>query len=291
MHTPNNISNLKPFVKWVGGKTTSIPILLKYIPEHISTYVEPFVGSGALLMSLNFDKAIISDTNSELINAYNVIKSNLGELEFYLSTLMYDKKLFEEIRAWDRDPDFYKRTCVERAARFIYLMKTCYNGLYRVSKKNFFNTPFGNYKNPTICDTSTLEACSSFFNNQNIEILCQDYQSLLDIIPNDAFVYLDPPYFPISKTANFTQYQSQTFKSDEHTRLYEFCISLHKKGIRFLQSNSDVPHIRELYKNFNINSVAVSRRINSNIEKRKAVSELIITNYDNSSFELKKISD
>lgn len=286
MHQQNNIPNLKPFVKWVGGKTTSIPYLLEYIPEHISTYVEPFVGSGALLMALNFDKAVINDSNTELINAYNVIKSNLGELEFYLSTLMYDKKLFDEIRAWDRDPDFNKRSNVERAARFIYLMKTCYNGLYRVSKKNYFNTPFGNYKNPTICDTPTLEACSNFLNNKDIVILNQDYQSLLDVIPSDAFVYLDPPYFPISKTANFTQYQSETFRTDEHLRLYEFCCELHKRGIRFLQSNSDVPHIRELYKSFNINTVSVSRRINSNISKRNAVNELVITNYDKDSFEL-----
>ena len=286
MHSPNNFPNLKPFVKWVGGKTTSIPSLLQYIPEHISTYVEPFVGSGAVLMALNFDRAIINDSNSELINAYNVIKSNLGELEFYLSTLIYDRKLFDEIRAWDRDPDFDKRSAVERAARFIFLMKTCYNGLYRVSKKNFFNTPFGNYKNPTICDTPTLEACSSFLNQKNISILNQDYQSLLDIIPDDAFVYLDPPYFPISKTANFTQYQSESFKQDEHLRLYEFCVQLHKRGIKFLQSNSDVPHIRELYKDFNINTVAVSRRINSNITKRNAVSELMITNYDKDSLAL-----
>lgn len=289
MHSPNNFPNLKPFVKWVGGKTTSIPSLLEYIPEQISTYVEPFVGSGAVLMSLNFDKAIINDSNSELINAYNVIKSNLGELEFYLSTLIYDRKLYDEIRAWDRSPDFDKRSAVERAARFIFLMKTCYNGLYRVSKKNFFNTPFGNYKNPTICDTQTLEACSSFFNQKDIRILCQDYQTLLEIIPKDAFVYLDPPYFPVSKTANFTQYQSGNFKQDEHQRLYEFCLELHRRGIKFLQSNSDVPHIRELYRDFNINTVAVSRRINSNTSKRNAVNELIITNYDKDSFELVKI--
>ncbi len=289
MHSPNNFPNLKPFVKWVGGKTTSIPSLLEYIPEQISTYVEPFVGSGAVLMSLNFDKAIINDSNSELINAYNVIKSKLGELEFYLSTLIYDRKLYDEIRAWDRSPDFDKRSDVERASRFIFLMKTCYNGLYRVSKKNFFNTPFGNYKNPTICDTQTLEACSSFFNQKDIRILCQDYQTLLEIIPKDAFVYLDPPYFPVSKTANFTQYQSGNFKQDEHQRLYEFCLELHRRGIKFLQSNSDVPHIRELYRDFNINTVAVSRRINSNTSKRNAVNELIITNYDKDSFELVKI--
>lgn len=289
MHSPNNFPNLKPFVKWVGGKTTSIPSLLEYIPEHISTYVEPFVGSGAVLMALNFDKAIINDSNSELINAYNVIKSNLGELEVYLSTLIYDRKLYDEIRSWDREPDFDKRSAVERAARFIFLMKTCYNGLYRVSKKNFFNTPFGNYKNPTICDTQTLEACSSFFNQKDIRILCQDYQTLIEIIPKDAFVYLDPPYFPVSKTANFTQYQSGNFKQDEHQRLYEFCLELHRRGIKFLQSNSDVPHIRGLYRDFNINTVAVSRRINSNTSKRNAVNELIITNYDKDSFELVKI--
>lgn len=137
MHTHNSFENLKPFVKWVGGKGSSVERLLQLIPEHIDTYVEPFVGSGALFFSLNFDKAIINDSNSELIAAYQEIKENVFELEMFLSTLIYDKSLYEKIRSWDREKDFFKRPRIERAARLIYLMKTCYNGLYRVSKKNY----------------------------------------------------------------------------------------------------------------------------------------------------------
>lgn len=280
MHTHNSFENLKPFVKWVGGKGSSVERLLKLIPEHIDTYVEPFVGSGALFFSLNFEKAIINDSNSELIAAYQEIKENVFELEMYLSTLIYDKSLYEKIRAWDREKDFLKRPRVERAARLIYLMKTCYNGLYRVSKKNYFNTPIGNYKSPLICDVPTLNACYSFLNEKNVAIYNQDYASLLDLIPDDAFVYLDPPYFPVSKTANFTSYQQDKFKESEQFRLFEFCMELHRRGIRFLLSNSDVPEAREIYQKFNIKVLEVCRRINSNTLRRSAVNELAVTNYD-----------
>ncbi|MGN0893438.1 MAG: DNA adenine methylase [Succinivibrio sp.] len=286
MHTPNGIKNLKPFVKWVGGKSTSLDRLLSLFPEKITNYVEPFVGSGAVFFSLNFDKAIISDTNQELIYAYQVIKENVFELEMYLQTLIYDKTLYEKIRAWDREKNYQSRSKLERAARLIYLMKTCYNGLYRVSKKNYFNTPMGNYKDPTICDTDTLNACSAFLNQKDVDIRCCDYATLADEIDEDSFVYLDPPYFPVSKTANFTSYQSGQFAVSEQHRLFDFCLSLHKRGIRFLLSNSDVPEARELYKGFHIETIEVSRRINSVSSRRNAVNELAIMNYSKDSGEL-----
>ena len=289
MHTHNSFENLKPFVKWVGGEGSSVERLLQLIPEHIDTYVEPFVGSGALFFSLNFDKAIINDSNSELIAAYQEIKENVFELEMFLSTLIYDKSLYEKIRSWDREKDFFKRPRIERAARLIYLMKTCYNGLYRVSKKNYFNTPMGNYKSPLICDVPTLNACYKFLNDKNVAIYNQDYASLLDMIPDNSFVYLDPPYFPVSKTANFTSYQSDKFKETEQFRLLDFCMNLHKRRIRFLLSNSDVPEAREIYSKFNIKVLEVCRRINSNITKRSAVNELAVTNYDLATGELLKI--
>lgn len=289
MHTHNSFENLKPFVKWVGGKGSSVERLLQLIPAHIDTYVEPFVGSGALFFSLNFDKAIINDSNSELIATYQEIKENVFELEMYLSTLIYDKSLYEKIRSWDREKDFFKRPRIERAARLIYLMKTCYNGLYRVSKKNYFNTPMGNYKSPLICDVPTLNACYKFLNDKNVAIYNQDYASLLDMIPDNSFVYLDPPYFPVSKTANFTSYQSDKFKETEQFRLLDFCMNLHKRRIRFLLSNSDVPEAREIYSKFNIKVLEVCRRINSNITKRSAVNELAVTNYDVATGELLKI--
>lgn len=287
MHIHNQYKDLKPFTKWVGGKSSSVPSLLEFIPEKISTYVEPFVGCGALFFSLDFERAIINDVNSELMNTYEVIRSNVGELEFYLSTLIYDRKLFEKIRAWDREEDFLKRPKVERAARFIYLMKTCYNGLYRVSRKNYFNTPFGNHTSPNICDVPTLNACSRFLNHAEVSILNQDYKELLDRIPEDAFVYLDPPYSPVSKTASFTSYQSEEFTQTAQHELYEFCMKLHERGIRFMLSNSDVEEMRTLYGRFNISELDVLRRVNSNTRRRNAVKELVITNYDRESFELK----
>ncbi|MBQ4245918.1 MAG: DNA adenine methylase [Succinivibrio sp.] len=280
MHTPNNIEHLKPFVKWVGGKSTSLLRLLEYIPSNIENYVEPFLGSGALFFALNFKKAIINDSNEELILAYKVIKEQCPELIMYLQSLIYDKELYEKIRAWDREPDFKQRSDLERAARLIYLIKTCYNGLYRVSKKNQFNTPFGNHKDPNICDVRTLLACSEYLNKTQAVIMNKDYEALLDDIPEDAFVYLDPPYFPVSKTANFTSYQSGKFNFSEQERLYNFCVKLHERGIRFMQSNSDTEDVRAIYKRFDIKVVEVSRRVNSNTQKRSAVNEVVITNYD-----------
>ena len=280
MHQANSIVDLKPFVKWVGAKNSSISALHALMPEKINTYVELFVGSGALFFASNFDRAIINDNNQELVNAYQVIRDHVGELEFFLSTLVYDKDLYLKIRAWDREPNFLKRDPIERAGRFIYLMKTCYNGLYRVSKKDHFNTPFGQYKAPNICDVKTLNACSKFLQDREVVILNQDYGSLLDSLTQDCFVYLDPPYFPLSKTANFTSYQKEGFSEGEQLRLFEFCNKLHERGIKFLLSNSDVEEIRTLYAKYRLHVIKVPRRINSNINKRAAVNELAICNYD-----------
>ena len=286
MQQSNQIESLKPFVKWVGGKSSSVNRLLELMPEHIDTYVEPFVGSGALFFAVNFKKAIINDVNEELINTYKVIKDNVGALEFFLSSLIYDKQLYDTIRAWDRDPHYKNRPKEDRAGRFIYLMKTCFNGLYRVNKKGFFNTPFGKYTSPLICDTKTLNACSKYLNEHEVTILNGDYQKILSYLNQDCFVYLDPPYYPISKTANFTQFQKENFKEDSQYQLFEFCKELHKRGIKFMLSNSDVPEIRNLYQDFDIHVIEVSRKVNSNTAKRNAVNELAIINYDKDSGEI-----
>ena len=280
MHTKNNLENLKPFVKWVGGKGSSVERLLKLMPEHVTTYVEPFIGSGAMFFSVNFDKALINDANTELMLTYEVIRDRVFELEMYLSSLIYDKNLYETIRNWDREKDFLQKDKVERAARLIYLMKTCFNGLYRVNKKGFFNTPFGRYNQVQICDSKTLNAVSSYLNAKKVEIFNDDYEKLLDKIEKGSFVYLDPPYFPVSKTANFTSYQSGKFCNSEQVRLRNFCVKLHEKGVLFMLSNSDVEEAHELYKGFNIHVLEVLRKINSNTAKRNAVNELAITNYD-----------
>ena len=286
MQQSNQIENLKPFVKWVGGKSSSVNRLLELMPEHIDTYVEPFVGAGALFFAVNFKKAIINDVNEELINTYKVIKDNVGALEFFLSSLIYDRQLYGTIRAWDRDPHYTNSPKENRSGRSIYLMKTCFNGLYRVNKKGFFNTPFGKYTSPLICDTKTLNACSKYLNEHEVTILNGDYQKILSYLNQDCFVYLDPPYYPISKTANFTQFQKENFKEDSQYQLFEFCKELHKRGIKFMLSNSDVPEIRNLYQDFDIHVIEVSRKVNSNTAKRNAVNELAIINYDKDSSEI-----
>lgn len=272
-------SSPKPFVKWVGGKRRSVPILLSYVPDVIDTYVEPFVGGGAMLFATRFKKAIINDSNEELICAYKAVRDDLEELKRILKTFRYDKEMFTEIRAWDRDKEFLKRPVVERGARLIYLIKTGFNGLYRVNRRNYFNVPFGRLSNPNICDEPVLEACHRFLNEKEVEILCTDYSRLKNVIPDDAFVYLDPPYAPLNKTSSFTSYQLAVWTDRDQERLCDFCVALDKRGIRFMESNSTAPVCFDLYKRFNINTLDAKRVINSVGTKRGAIKELVITNF------------
>lgn len=269
----------KPFVKWVGGKRRSLPVLLSYVPDVVDTYVEPFVGGGAMLFAMRFKKAIINDSNEELICAYKAVRDDLEGLKKLLKTFRYNKEMFTEIRAWDREKDFVKRPIVERGARLIYLIKTGFNGLYRVNRRNYFNVPFGRLSNPNICDEPVLEACHRFLNEKEVEICCTDYSRLKDVIPNDAFVYLDPPYAPLNKTSSFTSYQLAVWTDRDQERLRDFCVKLDMRGIRFMESNSTAPVCFELYKRFNISTLDAKRLINSVVTKRGAIKELVITNF------------
>ncbi|MDD6317865.1 MAG: DNA adenine methylase [Succinatimonas hippei] len=269
----------KPFVKWVGGKRRSLPVLLSYVPDVVDTYVEPFVGGGAMLFAMRFKRAIINDSNEELICAYKAVRDDLEGLKKLLKTFRYDKEMFTEIRAWDREKDFVKRPIVERGARLIYLIKTGFNGLYRVNRRNYFNVPFGRLSNPNICDEPVLEACHRFLNEKEVEICCTDYSRLKDVIPNDAFVYLDPPYAPLNKTSSFTSYQLAVWTDRDQERLRDFCVKLDMRGIRFMESNSTAPVCFELYKRFNISTLDAKRLINSVVTKRGAIKELVITNF------------
>lgn len=269
----------KPFVKWVGGKRRSLPVLLSYVPDVVDTYVEPFVGGGAMLFAMRFKRAIINDSNEELICAYKAVRDDLEGLKKLLKTFRYDKEMFTEIRAWDREKDFVKRSIVERGARLIYLIKTGFNGLYRVNRRNYFNVPFGRLSNPNICDEPVLEACHRFLNEKEVEICCTDYSRLKDVIPDDAFVYLDPPYAPLNKTSSFTSYQLAVWTDRDQERLRDFCVKLDMRGIRFMESNSTAPVCFELYKRFNISTLDAKRLINSVVTKRGAIKELVITNF------------
>ena len=238
-----------PILKWVGGKRQLLDSINPLIPE-CSTYYEPFIGGGAVLFGRQPNKAVINDSNEELINVYRMIKEEPEELIAALSA--HKKQNCEEyyytVRAWDRDKETYQtRTNVERAARIIYLNKTCYNGLFRVNSSGEFNSPWGRYKNPNITNEATIHALNTYLNKANITIKCGDYREALKGIRKGAFVYFDPPYMPISSSASFTGYTAGGFGEEEQIALKEQCDMLNAKGIKFLLSNSSCEFIEDFY--------------------------------------------
>ena len=270
-----------PFLKWVGGKRQLIPEIKKFLPKGISncTYYEPFIGGGALFFELQPKCAIINDYNEELINVYKVIRDHPNELIEDLKKHKNTAEYFYEIRALDRQPLFNNLTNIERASRIIYLNKTCYNGLYRVNNAGEFNSPFGKYKNPNIINEPVIRAVSKYLNSANIQIFNKDYQEILKEIPANSFVYLDPPYHPISESSNFTGYIQGGWNENDQIRLRDVCDDLTKRGIRFLLSNSASDFIREIYSEYNINIVQANRAVNSDASKRGQINEFLINNY------------
>lgn len=273
---------VSPILKWVGGKRQLLDSIEPLIPK-CSTYYEPFIGGGAVLFSRQPEKAVINDSNEELINVYLTIKE---EPEALIKKLQEHKEknceeYFYEIRALDRDrKKFNKLSNVERAARIIYLNKTCYNGLFRVNSAGEFNSPWGRYKNPNITNETTINALNLYFNKANIIIKCGDYREALRGIRKGAFVYFDPPYMPISSSASFTGYTAGGFDEKEQIALKEQCDVLTAKGVKFLLSNSLCTFIEDLYKDYIIEYVDAKRAINANPEKRGAIKEVLVRNYE-----------
>lgn len=293
----------KPFLKWAGGKTQLITDIEKVLPKEFMTkkftFVEPFVGSGAILFWIlnNFpkvEKAVINDINADLTNVYKVIASDPNEL---ISIL---KDFQEEYHSIDLEIDnkreYYtqKRTLfntrstdkVTQAALFIFLNRTCFNGLFRVNKSNGFNVPIGSYKKPMICDADNIFAVSEVL--QKVEILTGDYQQTLLYAEKPALFYFDPPYKPLSKTSSFNTYSKDEFDDKEQIRLRDFCKTLNTLDHHWILSNSDVKgkdmddnFFDDIYEDFNINRVFARRSINANAEKRGKLTELLITNYKN----------
>jgi DNA adenine methylase len=270
-----------PFLKWVGGKRQIMPSIIELLPKKVVsyTYIEPFVGGGAVLFQLQPKKAIINDFNSELINVYEVIKNHVDELIADLKKHKNDADYFYEIRGLDRTNDFGKLTNIQKASRIIYLNKTCFNGLYRVNSAGEFNTPFGRYKNPNIVNEPTLKAVNNYLNNNDIIFNNCDYEEILKEADKKSFVYLDPPYHPVSETSNFTGYVQGGWDMKDQIRLKEACDNLNDKGIKFLLSNSAADFITDLYKGYNIKIVKANRAINSDGDKRGEVDEVLIRNY------------
>lgn len=274
-----------PVLKWVGGKRQLIEDISPLIPKQISTYVEPFVGGAAILFHLQPKKAIINDFNDELMNVYQVIKENPNGLIKILEKHKEanSEEYYYETRALDRTSDYENLSKEEKAGRILYLNKTCYNGLFRVNSSGQFNAPYGKYKNPAIVNDVTIKAVSNYFNSANIKFLNGDYKEALKGLRKGTFVYLDPPYMPVSSSSNFTGYTENGFGYEKQVELRDECLKLNKRGIKFLQSNSYTSEILELYSDssvFTIKVVQAKRSINSKSDKRGEISEVLIYNYE-----------
>lgn len=269
-----------PVVKWVGGKRQLLDEITPLLPKRITTYCEPFLGGGAVLFSLQPKKAIVNDLNEDLIAVYEVVRDDVEALIDSLKKHENDEEYFYAIRDMDRDKVTYQSISkIEKASRLIYLNKTCFNGLFRVNSSGEFNSPFGHYKNPNIVNEPVLRAVSKYFNASNIEFYNEDFAQTLSRVGKGSFVYLDPPYDPVSDTASFTGYNKGGFDKSEQIRLKKCCDELTKRGVKFMLSNSATDFIKELYKDYHIVIVKAKRIINSDASKRGAIEEVIITNY------------
>jgi len=270
---------VNPILKWVGGKRQLLSEIMPLINKKCSTYVEPFIGGGAVLFELQPKKAIINDYNEELINVYQVVYDFPEELiiELKKHEEANCEDYFYELRAVDRSLDYKNMSNVKKSARVIYLNKTCYNGLYRVNSSGQFNSPYGKYKNPNIVNAATIRAVSTYFKNEKITIRQGDYKEVLKGLRKGAFVYLDPPYMPISTSSSFTGYTENGFSYDKQVELKKECDKLREKEIPFIQSNADCIEIRELYSHYEILTVRAKRSINSNASLRGEISEVLIS--------------
>lgn len=272
--------NPKPFLKWAGGKTQLLPELLKHVPTDFETYYEPFLGGGALLFELQPKRAVIADINWELVNVYEELKSNPTKVTGYIDSFPIKKEFFyklrelDRVRGWDHNFDW-----AWRAARMMYLNKTCYNGLWRVNKKGENNTPWGYYSNPTIYELDNIHAVSSYLNTSDVDISSADFQNTLSNPTTNDFVYLDPPYDILNDTSNFTGYSAGGFSKGNHEILKQCVDSLTKRNVKVLQSNADTPFIRDLYADYHIVEVQAKRSINSKGNRRGSITELLIKNY------------
>ena len=293
-------TELKPFIKWVGGKGQLVDEIEKYIFSdgqiNLIKYAEPMVGGGALFFSVlskyNFKELYIGDSNAELMNAYKAIKYSVEELITRLNDLQMTflplddngrKYYYYTVRDKFNSIVLNDDTSVEKAAYFIFLNKTCFNGLYRVNRKGQFNVPIGAYKNPTICDDENLRNIHEAL--QNVTIVCGDYTLSKSFIDNRTFVYFDPPYRPISETSAFTSYNTDAFDDNEQIRLAKFIDEINETGAKIVLSNSDPKNVNkednffdDLYKNYKINRVEANRAINSKGNKRGKINELLIYN-------------
>lgn len=266
-------------VKWAGGKKQLLEQFKSIFPKKIEKYFEPFVGGGSVAFHLlknrpEIKNAYLSDINKELMTTYNVVKSNVEELIELLKD--YKKKHNKEFYYEMRKKNTNELNPVQLAARFIYLNKTCFNGLYRVNSKGIFNVPMGSYKNPEICNEKDLREISKLL--QKDDLICIPFHEAVKEAKKEDFIYFDPPYHPLKKDS-FTTYTQDKFLEKEQEKLAEVFKELDKRGCNVMLSNNDTEFIKNLYKGYNIRFVKANRMINSDASKRGAINELVITNY------------
>jgi DNA adenine methylase len=283
----SNSVHPKPFLKWAGGKRAVLPEILPRIPEFEGTFIEPFLGAGAVLFSIPAEtKKIANDFNSELIGVYKAVRDDLDRLVHELKKHKNTKEHFLKVRAMDRNPSFHKVDPVAKAARFIYLNKTCFNGLYRVNADGYFNVPFGNYARPEIVSPENLLKVSEFLSKKisgrsAVRFMVGDFAKTTALAKPGDFVYLDPPYDPTSGTSSFVNYQQQGFTKLDQQRLRDEMIRLTKIGVPVLLSNSDTSFIRSLYSDrsmFRIEKIQVRRTISASVTSRGSVGEVLVSN-------------
>ena len=295
---------IRPFVKWAGGKGSLIPQLNNFYPYElkngiIERYIEPFVGGGAVLIDIlqkyDVQEAYAFDINIDLINSYNIIKNNVEDL---ITNLKQMETEYLQLEQEERKNYFYNKRDeynnytlkeneqnIQRAAQFIYLNRTCFNGLYRVNKAGKFNVPMGSHKNPTICDEENLRNLSKLI--QNVQFQYGDYKRSMEYVTENTFMYFDPPYGPINVTSGFTSYTKEDFNDDNKTELAEFYRELNEQNVKLMLSNSNPKNTNKedtffdnIYQGFNIDEIYASRMINANSKGRGKISEILVTNYN-----------
>ena len=274
----------KPFVKWAGGKRQLISVLDQNLPKHFGTYHEPFLGGGALLFHLlshnNNQKCSVSDLNSNLVLSYTTIRDKIDQV---ISSLQIHEKNYRKNSStyYYQIRDEIPKSDIEKTSRLLFLNRTCFNGLYRVNSKGKFNVPLGKYTNPNIVNEENLRSVSHILQTRNLSITCRDFEAVLDETKKGDFVYFDPPYQPVSSTANFTSYTHKDFTSNDLTRLVNLCMALDSKGCHVMLSNSDSDEVTKMFseKPWRISRIQANRAINSNSKKRTGHFELLIKNY------------
>lgn len=274
-------STVKPFLKWAGGKRQLLPEIRRSIPSSFRTYYEPFLGAGAVLFDLQPAQAVVNDFNDQLMLTYRAVRDDVEQLISLLEVhkLMNSSDYFYEVRGLDRNTaSFGELSHVEKAARLIYLNKTCYNGLYRVNSQGLFNVPYGRYKNPLICEADALRAVSFYLREHDVALMCGDFSDVVGKARPGDFVYFDPPYHSANST-NFTSYQAGGFSESEQERLRDVFAWLTERGVKCLLSNSDTGFIRALYGGFTVETVSASRAINADSSGRGKVNEVLIRNW------------